>query len=73
MQTAKQDVAALLEQLPEGGSLADVQYRPHVIGKIRRGLDRAESGGTLSQVQAEARPDKWLVNRSLVARGATKT
>lgn len=62
MQTAKQDVAASLERLPEGGSLEDVQYHPHVIGKICCGLDLAESEGTLSQVQAEACLDKWLVS-----------
>ena len=61
MQTAKQEVAALLERLPEGSSLEDVQYHLYVIEKIRRGLDRAESEGALSQKQVEARLDKWLV------------
>jgi hypothetical protein len=61
MQTAKQEVTALLERLPEGSSLEDVQYHLYVIEKIRRGLDRAESEGTVSQAQAEVRLDKWLV------------
>jgi len=61
MQTAKQEVAALLERLPEGSSLEDVQYHLYVIEKIRRGLYRAESEGTLSQAEVEARLDKWLV------------
>ncbi len=60
MQSAKQEVAALLERLPEGSSLEDVQYHLYVIEKIRRGLERAQSEGTLSQTQAEARLDKWL-------------
>lgn len=60
MQSAKQEVAALLDRLPEGSSLEDVQYHLYVIEKIRRGLERAQSEGTLSQAQAEARLDKWL-------------
>lgn len=60
MQSAKQEVAALLERLPEGSSLEDVQYHLYVIEKIRRGLERAQSEGILSQAQAEARLDKWL-------------
>ncbi len=61
MQTAKQEVASLLERLPEGSSLEDVQYHLYVIEKIRRGLQRAETEGTLSQTEAEARLDKWLI------------
>lgn len=60
MQTVKQEVASLLERLPEDSSLEDVQYHLYVIEKIRRGLERAETEKTLSQVQAEARLSKWL-------------
>ena len=60
MQTAKQEVASLLERLPEGSSLEDVQYHLYVIEKIRRGIERAESGGALSQAQAEERLGQWL-------------
>lgn len=61
MQSAKQEVAALLARLPEGSSLEDVQYHLYVIKKIRRGLQRAHSEGALSHAQAEARLDKWLI------------
>ena len=61
MQTAKQEVSFLLERLPEGSSLEDVQYHLYVIEKIRRGLARAESEGALSQAQVEAHLDKWLI------------
>ncbi len=37
MQTAKEEVAALLERLPEGSTLEDVQYHLYVLEKIRRG------------------------------------
>lgn len=61
MQSAKQEVASLLERLPERSSLEDVQYHLYVIEKIRRGLERAESEGTLTQAQVEADLGKWLV------------
>lgn len=61
MQTAKQEIAALLERLPEGSSLEDVQYHLYVIEKIRRGLARAETEGALTQAQAEERLDRWLI------------
>lgn len=60
MQTAKQEVASLLERLPEGSSLEDVQYHLYVIEKIHRGLERAEAEGTASQAQAEEHLGKWL-------------
>lgn len=61
MQTTKQEVVSLLERLPESSSLEDVQYHLYVIEKIRRGLERAETEGTLSQEQAEERLGKWLI------------
>lgn len=61
MQTTKQEVVSLLERLPESSSLEDVQYHLYVIEKIRRGLVRAETEGTLSQEQAEERLGKWLI------------
>lgn len=61
MQTTKQEVASLLERLPESSSLEDVQYHLYVIEKIRQGLERAETEGTLSQGQAEERLGKWLI------------
>jgi hypothetical protein len=63
MQTAKEEVASLLERLPEGSSLEDVQYYLYVIEKIRRGLERAGIGieGSKSQAEAEERLGKWLI------------
>lgn len=60
MQTAKQEVASLLERLPDSSALEDVQYHLYVIEKIRRGLARAETEGVISQAQAEAHLGKWL-------------
>jgi len=61
MQTAKQEVASLLDRLPEGSSLEDVQYHLYVIEKIRRGQERAESEGVVSHAQAEEHLGKWLI------------
>lgn len=61
MQTAKEEVTALLERLPEGSTLEDVQYHLYVLEKIRRGEERAETEGTLTQQQVEDRLARWLV------------
>lgn len=60
MQTTKQEVTALLDRLPEDSSLEDVQYHLYVIEKIRRGIERTEGEGALSQEQAEQHLKKWL-------------
>jgi len=57
--TAKDDVQSLLQKLPDDCTLEDVQYHLYVLGKIRRGIERAESEGTVSQEEAERRFAKW--------------
>lgn len=59
MNTAKDDVQSLLQKLPDDCTLEDVQYHLYVLGKIRRGIERAESEGTVSQEEAERRFAKW--------------
>lgn len=59
MNTAKDEIQALLGRLPEDCSLEDVQYHLYVIEKVRRGIDRAESEGTLSQEDVERRLSRW--------------
>ncbi len=61
MQTAKQEIASLLDRLPEDSSLEDVQYHLYVIEKIQCGLERAGAEGVVTQAQAEARLGKWLI------------
>jgi len=51
--TAKQEVKALLDNLPDDCSLEDVQYHLYVIEKINRGIERAAKEGTLSQDEVE--------------------
>lgn len=59
MSTAKEEVKALLDKLPDYCSLQDVQYHLYVVEKIHRGIERAEKEGTLSQDEAERKLGKW--------------
>ncbi len=60
MGTAKQEVEALLNKLPDDCSLEDIQYHLYVIEKVRNGLEVADSQGTISQDEVEERLGKWL-------------
>lgn len=53
--TAQDEIQSLLEKLPDDCTLEDVQYHLYVLGKIRRGIERAESEGTVSQEEVERR------------------
>jgi hypothetical protein len=53
MSTVKEEVKALLDKLPDDCSLEDVQYHLYVVEKIRKGIDRAEKEGSLSQGEVE--------------------
>jgi len=60
MNTAKDEVQSLLHKLPDDCTLEDIQYHLYVIEKTHRGIERAESEGTLSQKEVEGRLNKWL-------------
>lgn len=60
MATAKQEVETMLNKIPEDSSLEDIQYHLYVLEKIRRGQERAEQEGPISQTEAEERLGKWL-------------
>ncbi|MQA89911.1 MAG: hypothetical protein GEU90_06720 [Gemmatimonas sp.] len=60
MVSIKDEVAALLERLPDDCTIEDVQYHLYVLEKVRRGLERAESEGAVSQEEVEARLSRWL-------------
>ena len=59
MSTTKAEVMALLDKLPDDCSLEDVQYHLYVVEKIRRGIERAEKEGALSQNEVERKLTKW--------------
>ncbi|HET9180707.1 MAG TPA: hypothetical protein VFP59_01130 [Candidatus Angelobacter sp.] len=58
--SAKQEVRTLLDKLPDNCSIEDIQYHLYVLEKVRRRLDDAALGNTISQEDAEARLSKWL-------------
>jgi hypothetical protein len=60
MATAKQNVRALLEELPEATTYEDIQYHIYVRQKVERGLEDVAEGRTLSQREVERRMGKWL-------------
>ena len=62
MSTPKAEVAAMLTALPEASSFEDIQYHLYVLEKVKRGLDRADSEGTLSHEDATKRLSKWLAS-----------
>lgn len=53
MSTAKDEVKALLDKLPNDCTFEDVQYHLYVVEKIRRGTERAKSEGVLTQDEVE--------------------
>ncbi len=59
MSATKQEVQALLNNLPDDCSLEDVQYHLYVIGKVQRGIKAANDHGSVSQEEAEKRLAKW--------------
>ncbi|WGV24377.1 hypothetical protein [Halotia branconii] len=61
MNTTKQKVQSLLQQLPDDCSIEDIQYHLYVIEKVRRGLEAADTEGTITQSEAEERLSKWLI------------
>ncbi len=62
MNSTKDEIQSLLAKLPDDCTFEDVQYHLYVLGKIRRGIQRAESEGTLSQKEAEKRMIKRARN-----------
>ena len=58
MSTAKQEVEALLSTLPDDCLIEDIQYHLYVIEKVHKGLEAADSQGTLTQDEVERRLGK---------------
>lgn len=58
---AKQQVREMLDQLPDDCSVEDIQYRLYVIETIRHRLELAQQTEGVSQSEAEARFEKWLI------------
>lgn len=60
MNTAKDDVRLLLEQLPDECTLEDVQYHLYAAEKINRGITRANNGEVMQHEQVVEKFGRWL-------------
>ena len=58
--TAKDEVRALLEKLPDDASLNDIQYHIYVRQKIERGLEAIQQGNVIPQEEIVKRMARWL-------------
>lgn len=61
MQTVKQEVQGMLQNLPDSTTLEDIQYHLYVLEKVRRGESRLETEGSVSQADAEKRLSQWII------------
>lgn len=50
----------MLDGLPEGASLEDIQYHLYVLQRIERGREDVKAGRTLPQNEVEQRLARWL-------------
>jgi hypothetical protein len=60
MNTAKAEVASILESLPDDSSLEDIQYHIYVLEKVKKGMERTESEGAIPHEEVKKRLGKWL-------------
>ena len=60
MESAKQQVQDILENLPEDASLEDIQYHIYVRQKIEQGLEDVAAGRVISHEEVQRRLAKWL-------------
>ena len=58
--TAKDEVRALLEKLPDDASLHDIQYHIYVRQKIERGLEAIRQGNIIPHEEVVKRMSRWL-------------
>ena len=56
----KDQVRALLDNIPDDVTLEDIQYHLHVVVKITRSEERAEREGWIPHEEVERRLAKWL-------------
>lgn len=59
-QSAKQEVAEMLNHLPDDSTLEDIQYHLYVLEKIKKGQEDLAQGRSYTQEQAKDRLKRWL-------------
>ena len=61
MSSTKEKVESMLRKLPDDCTIEDIQYHLYVLGKVRQGLQAADSEGVLQQEEVEGLFSKWLI------------
>lgn len=61
MDSPKEKVQSMLRKLPDDCTIEDIQYHLYVLGKIRQGLQIADTQGVLQQAEVEGLLTKWLI------------
>lgn len=61
MNTLKDKIKSILNQLPEDCSIEDIQYHLYVLEKVRQGLNIADTESRLRQEEVEGLLSKWLI------------
>jgi len=59
MNTAKEEIRALLDRVPDNATYEEIQYHIFVRQKIARGLQDVEAGRLVDQDEAERRFAQW--------------
>ena len=57
--STKEQVIAMIEELPNDVELDDIEYHLYVRRKIMRGLEDIRAGLVLTQTELEERLKKW--------------
>ncbi|WP_066345373.1 hypothetical protein [Geminocystis sp. NIES-3708] len=61
MSSTKEKVESMLRKLPDDCTIEDIQYHLYVLGKVRQGLQFADTEGVLQQAEVEGLLSKWLI------------
>lgn len=61
MNTIKDTIKSILNQLPDNCSVEDIQYHLYVVEKVRQGIHIADTENRLKQGEAEGILSKWLI------------
>jgi hypothetical protein len=58
--TEKESVLRTVQNLPEDASIEEAMERLYLLLKVEKGCCQADSGKTVSHVEAEKRMKRWL-------------
>ena len=58
--TAKEEILALMKQIPDGLTVDQALEQLQLLYDVRKGLEEAERGETVSHEEAKQMINKWL-------------